>query len=83
MISKRNNRFLRKTMEHSDGMENNPLYGLSGMRCQEIMMPVLGRLADFLGASWIMEADIEKSSDMLLMIVTKDDKMIQLELRPN
>jgi hypothetical protein len=44
--------------------------------------PFLGRLTDILGASWIMEADIEKSSDMLLMIVTRDDKMIQLELRP-
>jgi hypothetical protein len=42
----------------------------------------IGRLADILGASWIMEATIEKSSDMLSMIAIKGDNMIQLELCP-
>ena len=73
----------KKPWELSDGMQNHPLLWFIWNEVPgNNDAPFLGRLTDILGASWIMEADIEKSSDMLLMIVTRDDKMIQLELRP-
>ncbi|MCX9087858.1 MAG: hypothetical protein OIN90_09905, partial [Candidatus Methanoperedens sp.] len=60
----------KKPWEHSDGMQTHPLLWfiwneVPGNNDAQF----LGRLADILGASWIMEADIEKSWDMLLMIV--------------
>src|SRR4030067_3664311 len=73
----------KKPWEHSDGMQTHPLLWFIWNEVPgNNDAPFLGHLADILGASWIMEAEIEKSSDMLLMIVTKDDKIIQLELRP-
>jgi hypothetical protein len=73
----------KKPWELSDGMQNHPLLWFIWNEVPgNNDAPFLGRLTDLLGASWIMEADIEKSSDMLLMIVMRDDKMIQLELRP-
>ena len=73
----------KKPWELSDGMQTHPLLWFIWNKVPgNNDAPFLGRLTNLLGASWIMEADIEKSSDMLLMIVTKDEKMIQLELRP-
>lgn len=66
----------------SDGIQNHPLFwfvweDIPGTDNGTF----LAHLSDILGLSWILEAKIEKSSDELSMIVTKDDELIYLELR--
>jgi hypothetical protein len=73
----------KKPWEPSDGMSAHPMFWFIWNEVPgNNDAPFLGHLADILGASWIMEATVEKSSDTLSMIVIKGDNMIQLELCP-
>ena len=72
----------QKEWNISDGIQNHPMFwfvweDIPGTDNGTF----LAHLSDILGLSWILEANIEKSSDELSMIVTKDDELIYLELR--
>ena len=72
----------QKEWNISDGVQNHPLFwfvweDIPGTDNASF----LAHLSDILGMPWILEATVEKSSDELSMIVTKDDELVYLELR--
>jgi hypothetical protein len=72
----------QKEWNISDGVQNHPLFWFVWEDTPGTdNASFLAHLSDILGLPWILEAAIEKSSDELSMIVTKDDDLVYLELR--
>lgn len=72
----------QKEWNISDGVQSHPLFWFVWEDTPGTdNASFLAHLSDVLGLPWILEASIEKSSDELSMIVTRDDDLIYLELR--